>query len=135
MDIQTINKIEEFNPEANFIGNEDMIREFDNDKSKGEDVILTTWLVDDGYKLDIKVEIKDFKGYKAYYVDNSALYLLSQDWGTEQTKELLEQVGNNKFNLNTIILYGYSFNFESIKELQTNIKQNIDRTINVEKRY
>lgn len=135
VDIQTINKIEEFNPKTNFIGNEDMIREFDNEKSKGEDVILTTWLVDDGYKLDTKVDIKDFKGYKAYYIDNSILYLISQDWGTEQTKELLEQVGNNKFNLNTIIVYGYSFNFEAIKELQTNIKQNIDKTINIEKRY
>lgn len=135
-EVKTINKIVEFNPETNFIGNEDMIREFDNDKSKGEDVILTTWLVDDGYKLDIKPEIKDICGYKAYYIDNSTLYLISPDWSTEQTKELLNLVGNNKLNLNTIIIYGYSFNkFENLKELETNIKQNLNKTINIEKRY
>jgi len=134
-EVNTIGKIIEFNPETNFIGNEDMVREFDNDKSNGEAVILTTWLVDDGYKLDNKPEIKDICGYKAYYIDNSTLYLISQGWETKQTKELLNLVGNRKMNLNTIILYGYSFDFESLKELETNVKQNFNKAVNIEKRY
>ena len=134
-EINTISKIIEFNPETNFIGNEDMVREFDSDKSNGEAVILTTWLVDDGYKLDIEPEIKDFCGYKAYYIDNSTLYLISQGWGRKQTEELLNLAGNRKMNLNTIILYGYSFDFESLKELETNVKQNLNKAVNIEKRY
>ena len=134
-EVKTISKIIEFNPKTNFIGNEDMVREFDNENSSGEEVILTTWLVDDGYKLDTKPEVIYICGYKAFYIDNSALYLIFQNWRTEQTKELLNLVGNHKINLNTIILYGYSFDFESLKELETNIKQNFNKRINIEKRF
>lgn len=131
----TIARIEEFNPETAFIGYDNMIREFDNEKAKGEDVILTTWLVNDGYKFETAPETKDICGYKAYYIDNSTLYLISPNWQTEQTKKLLNLIGNNEFNLNTIIIYGYSFNFESMKELEINIKQNLSQNINIEKRY
>ncbi|MBR1942439.1 hypothetical protein IJ843_01735, partial [bacterium] len=134
-EVKTISKIIEFNPKTNFIGNEDMVREFDNENSSGEEVILTTWLVDDGYKLDTKPEVIYICGYKAFYIDNSALYLIFQNWRTEQTKELLNLVGNHKINLNTIILYGYSFDFESLKELETNFKQNFNKRINIEKRF
>ncbi len=133
--VETVSKILEYNPESKFIGSDDMVREFDNDKSKGEDVILRTWLTDDGYKFDVQPEIIDFKGYKAYYVDNSTLYLISQDWNTEQTKELLNKIGNHEFNLNSIIIYGYSFNMESVKELEINIRHNLDKIITIEKRY
>lgn len=132
---RTIARIEEFNPETAFIGYENMIREFDDEKAKGEEVILTTWLVNDGYKFETAPEIKDICGYKAYYIDNSTLYLISPNWQTAQTKELLNLLGNNEFNLNTIIIYGYSFNFESMKELEINIKQNLSKNINIEKRY
>ena len=86
-------------------------------------------------ELKSEPEIKDICGYKAYYIDNSTLYLISQGWGSKQTEELLNLAGNRKMNLNTIILYGYSFDFESLKELETNLKQNLNKAVNIEKRY
>ncbi len=40
--------------------------------ASGEETLLTTWLVADGYKMDIDVAAVDFSGYCAVYVDNGA---------------------------------------------------------------
>jgi len=133
----TIDKITEFDPDSNKLIAQDMVSEFDNKKTgtKGEDVILTTWLIADGYKFTDKVKELDFKGFKAHYIDNSLLYIISNGWGKEQTEELLNLVGTRKMNLNRIIVYGYSFILESMKELEINVKQSLNNQVKVVKRY
>ena len=135
VDVNTINKIEEFDPTFTKLIANNMVQEFDNEFSKGKDVIFTTWLVADGYKLDKEVEIIDFEGYKAHYIDNSLLYLIDTNWNCNQTKQLLNLIGERKLNINTIIVYGYSFTLESLKELEIAVKQNFDNRIQIEKRY
>ena len=103
--------------------------------AKGEEVILQTWLIDDGYKFDTIVETKIFENYSSHYVDESKLYLINNGWGSVQTKELLNQIGNYKLNVKNIILYGYSFTMESLQELEINVKNNLDQSITIEKRY
>ncbi len=134
-DVNTINKIEEFDPTLTKLIADNMVQEFDNEFSKGKDVIFTTWLVADGYKLDKEVEIIDFEGYKAHYIDNSLLYLIDTNWNCNQTKQLLNLIGERKLNINTIVVYGYSFTLESLKELEIAVKQNFDNKIQIEKRY
>ena len=134
-EVDTIDKIVEFDPGVVKLIADDMVSEFNNEYSKGEDVILTTWLVDDGYRLNQDIEVVDFSGYKAYYLDNSLLYLININWTSEQTKQLLNVIGEHKLNINTIIVYGYSFTLESLKELEIAIKQNFDNGIQIEKRY
>ena len=133
--INTIDKIIEFDPQQHILIADDMISEFDNEYSKGKDVILTTWLVADGYKLNQEICEIDFSGYQAHYIDNSTLYLIDMNWNVQQTKELLNKIGQNELNVNTIIVYGYSFSLESLKELEINIKQIFDNKIQIEKRY
>ena len=133
--VNTIDKILEFDPNENKMLPDDMVGEFDCETAKGEDVILTTWLVDDGYEINTKIEQLKFGDYTAHYVDNQKLYLIQQGWGTSQTKELLERVGKFSLNVSTIIIYGYSFKLESLSELEINIKTNLENRITVEKRY
>lgn len=133
--IQTIDKIVEFDPTDKKLIADDMVAEFDSDKAKGEDIILTTWLTADGYKLTDKVQELDIAGFKTYHTDNSILYIISTGWGTEQTKELLNLVGERKINLNTIILYGYSFDMESMRELEINVKQSLNNLVEIRVRY
>lgn len=133
--VQTIDKITEFNPEDRILIADDMVAEFNSDKAKGEDIILTTWLTADGYKLNDKVQELNIAGFKAYYMDNSILYIISTGWGTEQTKELLNLVGERKINLNTIILYGYSFDLESMREFEIDVKQSLNNSVEIQKRY
>lgn len=44
----------------------------------GEEILLMIWLVVDGYKMDIDVQIIDFFGYCVRYVDNMCLYLIDE---------------------------------------------------------
>jgi adenine-specific DNA-methyltransferase len=115
----TIDRIAEFDPEIDAIIADDMLSEFADKASNasGCDTIVTTYLLDDGYELTQKPDEIEIAGYKAYYIADSVLYLINQGWGADQTKELLNLVGTNKINLNTIVLYGYSFTFESLREL------------------
>lgn len=126
---QTLDKIIEFDPDKPALIAEDMAAELG-----GEEVVLTTWLVADGYKLTDNPKTIDIAGYTAYYCDNSVLYLIKQGWGKEQTQALLNLVGKNKLNVNTIICFGYSFTLEGMEELEINVKQSLNQ-VKVEKRY
>ncbi|MBU3852046.1 MAG: adenine-specific DNA methylase [Candidatus Paralactobacillus gallistercoris] len=135
-----LSQIADFNPDEELITNVDA---FSSQNLKvagnatGEETILTTWLTDDGYDLDIgKLNKYDFAGYKAYGVANSRLYLINDGWSIPQTKELLNQLGTNKLHFQSIVLYGYSFKTLDLKELENGIKQlNRDNQPNLIKRY
>lgn len=127
---QTLEKITEFDPAQNMLIPDDMVAAMG-----GEAVILHTWLIADGYKLDYKPEERDIAGYTAYYCGNSMLYIINQGWGKEQTKELLNRIGTHTLNVNTIICYGYSFPLESMRELEINVKQSLHNQVQIETRY
>ena len=121
-------------------GFDDMIQPFSSEGLKvsgnatGVDTIVTTWLVQDGYKMDVETENIDLDGYEAIYVDNSRLYLIHEKWNATQTKALLNLIGTNQLKVQTIVIYGYSFNLESIRELEIGLKQ-LDSKVNLIKRY
>lgn len=68
------------------------------------------------------------------YVDNTRLYLIDERWGTEQTRDLLNHIGTHQLPVQTIVIYGYSFDLESIRELEIGLKQ-LDQKVNPVKRY
>lgn len=121
-------------------GFNDMIQPFSSKGLKvsghatGVDTIVTTWLVKDGYKMDIQAKNIDLQEYNAIYVDNSRLYLIHEKWNATQTKALLNLIGTNQLKVQTIVLYGYSFNLESIRELEIGLKQ-LNSKVNLIKRY
>ena len=100
----------------------------------GEDTILTTWLMADGYKMDVTVRTLTFAGYQATWVDGTRLYLIQEQWHSAQTRELLNQIGTHQLALQTVVIYGYSFGLESIRELEMGLKQ-LDQKVNLVKRY
>lgn len=121
-------------------GFDDMIQPFSSvglkvkGNATGVDTIMTTWLVKDGYKMDVQVKNIELDGYEGKYVDDSRLYLIHEKWNAAQTKELLNLIGTNQLKVQTIVLYGYSFNLESIRELEIGLKQ-LESKVNLIKRY
>ncbi|KAA6206318.1 MAG: adenine-specific DNA methylase [Candidatus Tokpelaia sp.] len=136
---QTIDKITEFDPDKPALIAEDMVAEFAAPSgfggAKGEEVLLATWAVADSYKLTDKIERLDIAGYQAHYAGSSRLYLIAPGWGAEQTKALLNRIGTYQLNVTTLILYGYSFTFESLRELENNVRQSLDKAVQIIKRY
>jgi adenine-specific DNA-methyltransferase len=128
-DVKTLEKIDVFNPEETNLIADDMIKPFEYKKTEtsGLDTILTTWLIDDGFRFDTPVEEITFGNYKAHYVHEAiTLYLINMGWDTKALKDMLNQIGTNKLLVKTIIVYPYSFEFEAMRELKTNIQTNLD---------
>jgi adenine-specific DNA-methyltransferase len=149
----TLNDLDSFDIESgDFIDNngnsllfkesdfDDMISPFSSkglgfeDGAAGEETILSTWLLADGYSLLSSGEKLDLAGYEASYVNSERLYLIAEGWSSEQTKELVNIIGKNEKVIPTIVLYGYSFGMESMRELELALDQ-LDTKVNLVKRY
>ena len=135
---QTLENIGDFDPNnTNLFTN--MIEGFSSKSlnipgdASGEQTILTTWLVQDGYAMDVEVKNLKFSNYLAHLVDNR-LYLINEGWGSSQTRELLNLIGTNKLQLQSVVLFGYSFNITGLRELENGLKQ-LDSKVSLIKRY
>ncbi len=115
--IQTLDKIETFDP--NLGGFEDMITPMG-----GRNTLLATWLIDDGYPFDTRVDEIVFEGYTAHYVgdDSQTLYLIDRGLTTSALKAMLNQIGLGKLIVSTIVVYPYSVEFEMMRELEIGVK-------------
>lgn len=136
---ETLEEIDDFDPNSINLFT-DMIDGFSSEKlgiegnASGEETILTTWLVKDGYMFDSKVEEIKFDEYTAYKIEDNRLYLINKGWGSNETKELLNQLGNYQLEIQSVIIFGYSFNVAELRELENGLKQ-LDNKVTLIKRY
>lgn len=97
------------------------------------ETILTTWKLSDGYAVDKKEKYLDFAGYPAIQLDNR-LYLIEQGWTEKQTKVLVNLLGRRELEVQTIILYGYSFEMTALRELELALSS-LDKVVKLIKNY
>jgi adenine-specific DNA-methyltransferase len=136
-DVPTLDKITDFVPDNNLFAT-DMLTPFANKETEtsGADTILTTWLIDDGCPFNTKVEKIKFADYAAHYVpDTATLYLIDEGWTTDALRAMLNEIGQGKLGIQTIVIYPYSFGFTDLRELKTNVKTNLENTPNIIERY
>lgn len=136
---QTLEEIDDFDPNnTNLFTN--MVDGFSSKSlgidgdATGEETILTTWLAKDGYSFNTNVQDLKFGNYTAYKVEDNRLYLISDGWGADHTKELLNQLGTHQLNVQSVVLFGYSFNVAELRELENGLKQ-LDSKVTLIKRY
>lgn len=121
-------------------GFEDMIKPFSSDAlgvegdATGVDTILTTWMIRDGYTFDMEVNCIEIEGYPVFYFEESRIYLINPRWTSNQTRLLLNKIGKYELNVQTIVIYGYSFDLESIRELELGLRQ-LPSKVNLVRRY
>ena len=136
---QALEKIEDFDINNTDLFN-DMVSSFSSDalnvagNASGEQTIRTTWLAKDGYSFDADVKKVDFACYEASLVEGSRLYLINDGWTSKNTEDLLNKLGTHQLTVQTIVLFGYSFNIAELRELEIGLKQ-LDVNINLLKRY
>ncbi|WLW44109.1 site-specific DNA-methyltransferase [Limosilactobacillus fermentum] len=136
---QTLEEIDDFDPNnTNLFTN--MVDGFSSKSlgidgdATGEETILTTWLAKDGYSFDADVEEVKFGNYSAHKVEDNRLYLINEGWGADQTKELLNQLGTCQLEIQSVVIFGYSFNVAELRELENGLKQ-LDSKVTLIKRY
>lgn len=143
IDAQTIDKLIDFDPNDLRLIADDMVGEFGKPfttlagneittGATGEETILQTWLVDDGYKFNQKVETIELSAHSAFHVEN-LLYIISPI-DQEDIKTLLNRIGEHKLSVQTIIVFGYSLDFATMTSLKNNVKTALD-CVKVEVRW
>lgn len=136
---QTLEDIEDFDPDNTTLFT-DMVDSFSSrgldvaGDATGEQTILTTWLSKDGYPFNADIKKIDFAGYEASLVEDSRLYIINNGWSSKNTEALLNKIGTHQITVQTIVLFGYSFNIADLRELEIGLKQ-LDNNINLLKRY
>lgn len=136
---QTLEDIEDFDPNNTTLFT-DMVDSFSSrgldvaGDATGEQTILTTWLAKDGYPFNTDIKKIDFAGYEALLVEDSRLYIINNGWSSKNTEALLNKIGTHQIIVQTIVLFGYSFNIADLRELEIGLKQ-LDNNINLLKRY
>ncbi|MSB67135.1 site-specific DNA-methyltransferase [Leuconostoc lactis] len=160
IDANTIHKIVDFDPNSIQILTEDVVSEFagnevklgeyyektDKDKlnpkfaqsvdtgASGEDTILQTWLINDGYKFDVPVKTIELVQHNVNYVEDGAIAYIVDQFTQDDVEKLLNLIGKQQLNVKTIIVFGYSFDFASMTSLKNNVKAALDG-VRVEVRY
>ncbi|PKR92792.1 site-specific DNA-methyltransferase [Bacillus toyonensis] len=115
----TLDKMEDFQGEM--ISTDEILHDM------GINTILTTWMLQDGHQLTVDCEIIDLGSYEAFKVE-STLYLLNKSFSMErnfkQIVELLER--DRDFVINKIVVFGYSFDTQTLLSLKDNVKHLIN---------
>lgn len=126
---QNVFKIFETNPiweDYEFEAKEqhEQIKLFDESNLTAEDIqsLLITWKTNDGLVLTEELLKVDLQGYSGYY-GHGKLYLMDKGFTTENLKEILVKIDEDKsFNPTSIIAFGYHFESKSLREISENVK-------------
>lgn len=135
----TLDRIEEFNPQTDELVL-DTVDSFSSQtlgvagNASGEQTVLATWLAKDGYPFDVDVQKIDLAGYQGNLIENNRLYLIREDWSSKCTEKLLNLLGTHALNLQAVVIFGYSFNLNDLRELENGLKQ-LDGNVSLIKRY
>ncbi|MGI5077183.1 DNA methyltransferase [Treponema maltophilum] len=115
----TLDKIKTFNPKSLFTSDGDIV------KTLGEDTLFQTWQIKDGFGFNCNRQKIDIAGCTAYLLEDEKigkyLYLLT---GMEEksVKELIRKIESFELTADKIFVYGYSFDFDALNSLSTNLK-------------
>lgn len=135
----TLDRIEEFKPETDELVL-DTVDSFSSQtlgvpgNASGEQTVLATWLAKDGYPFDVDVQKIDLAGYQGNLIENNRLYLIRENWSSKCTEKLLNLLGTHALNLQAVVIFGYSFNLNDLRELENGLKQ-LDGNVSLIKRY
>lgn len=129
-DGNTLDRMEKFTTNMTF--DDDLITAF------GTETVLATYAMRDGYGLTPKIEPIKFGNYTAYLCGKH-LYMIDTDLDTEGddlTELVNKYLKDHSFTADTVVLFGYSFNFRELDAIKKNLRAITDRSrINIDIRY
>ena len=117
----TLDKIVGFNPDDNKLILDNFIDEFKFGETEGYDTILTTWLNQDGYGMNVKSQKVLLKNFEIDVFENSA-YVIKEGISSEDVMELITRVEKNEIAITRLVVYPYSVSFNVLHEMKKNFK-------------
>ena len=117
----TLDKIVDFNPDDKKLILDNFIDEFKFGETEGYDTILTTWLNQDGYGMNVKSQKVLLKNFEIDVFENSA-YIIKEGISSEDVMELITRVEKNEIAITRLVVYPYSVSFNVLHEMKKNFK-------------
>jgi len=117
----TLDKIVDFNPDDKKLILDNFIDEFKFGETEGYDTILTTWLNQDGYGMNVKSQKVLLKNFEIDVFENSA-YVIKEGISSEDVMELITRVEKNEIAITRLVVYPYSVSFNVLHEMKKNFK-------------
>ncbi|MFZ3452531.1 DNA methyltransferase [Arthrobacter sp. 7Tela_A1] len=133
---KTLDELQTFDPSMNnalFSG--DFVSKFAFDNTPGDDVALTTWLLQDGFGLTSEVHTIQLKEYGLRVCSGSG-YIVQAGLTTEDVLELVSKLEKDELDLSRLVVFGYSVTFSVMHELKKNLASlKSGRTVTVLERF
>ncbi|MGO3846425.1 DNA methyltransferase [Agrococcus casei] len=119
---KTIVELEAFDPDASTdLFAEDMTERFSTSYAAGRDVVLTTWLNQDGFGLHAKAKQVRLDEYEIDVIEDSA-YIVSPGFGSADAEKLVQLIESGELPLRRLVLFGYNIDYSAKAELVANLK-------------
>lgn len=133
---KTLDELQSFDAtETNVLLSGDFVSKFDSRGTPGSDVVLATWLVQDGFGLAAAPQAVQLDEYELRVCGDSG-YIIQPGLTSKDLVALITKLENNQLNLARLVVFGYSVTFSLMHELRKNVSAlKSGRTVSVVERF
>lgn len=134
--VRTLDQLQSFDPnEDGVLLAGDFVSKFASHGTPGDQVALSTWLVQDGFGLTPEVNDVGLDDYKLKVCEDSG-YIIEPGLDSDDVMALVGQLEAGELDLKRLVVFGYSVPFSVMHELKQNLKSlRSGRSISVIERY
>ncbi|CEH01992.1 DNA methylase (site-specific DNA-methyltransferase adenine-specific, Putative type III restriction-modification system) [Propionibacterium freudenreichii] len=133
---KTLDQLQAFDPNEDgvmFAG--DFVSKFASHGTPGDQVALSTWLVQDGFGLTPEVNDVGLDDYKLKVCEDSA-YVIESGLDSDDVMALVAKLEAGELDLKRLVVFGYSVPFSVMHELKQNLTSlRSGQTVSVIERY
>ncbi|MGP9722245.1 DNA methyltransferase [Corynebacterium sp. AOP40-4SA-5] len=118
---KTLDQLESFDPnEDDALLAGDFVSKFTSHGTPGDQVALSTWLVQDGFGLTPDVKDVELNDYELKVCEDSG-YIINPGFNSDDAMALVAKLESGELDLKRIVVFGYSVPFSVMHELKQNL--------------
>lgn len=117
---KTLDELDAFNPNTDSLLAGDYVSKFNLDGTPGREVVLTTWMNQDGFGLLAKPRKVELAGYVLDVCEDSA-YIIDPGITSRDVQKLVGLLETNELQLSRVVVFPYSVTFSVMHELKKNL--------------
>lgn len=133
---KTLDELQHFDPSMNdALITEDFVAKFELNGTSGDEVALSTWLLQDGFGLTPDLRRVRLQDYELRVCGDSG-YVIQPGLTSEDVRALVTQLEKAELDLSRLVVFGYSVTFSVMHELKQNLKSlKSGRSVSVIERF
>lgn len=133
---RTLDQLQSFDPnEDGVMLAGDFVSKFASSGAPGDQVALSTWLVQDGFGLTPEVSDVELDDYKLQVCEDSG-YVIKPGLDSDGVMALVAKLEAGELDLKRLVVFGYSVPFSVMHELKQNLKSlRSGQSVSVIERY